>query len=317
MSKTIVNISVDTEFSTHLEDIGIIGKINGKQYGIPMIADLLDRYGLKATFYVDVYTNKDEYTSALRTICLMLKDRGHDLQLHTHPCGLFDPRREGMKDYNLNEQIEIIHKGQVLFWEWFGKVPIAHRAGDWFANENTLNALIANNIFVDSSLFFGWPNCQLNQLAITQNSAVNYEGLLELPATSFRCFDLGLFSPYRLLSTDGNSFYETWFILKSMQAQGAKLITTVYHSFSFLQWNNKRSQYWASSNRIRKFEKFLKYLSDDSSLEVLTVEEIFNNYQNKKYDILSDKDIIHKSNWELTLLRFADRYLDKRGMSAI
>ena len=89
MKKTIVTITVDTEFSTHKEDMGIFGRIGNQEYGVPKLLELLDGHGFKATFFLDVYTNKKGYLDSFKEICRELKHKGHDLQLHTHPDGMF------------------------------------------------------------------------------------------------------------------------------------------------------------------------------------------------------------------------------------
>ena len=144
MTKTIVLITIDTEFSTHKDDVGVVGRIDGKDYGVARLVELLDKYHMKATWFIDVYTSKKQYLPAFINTCRKLQDHGHDLQLHTHPNGLYDPKRGSMQDYSLAEQIEIIARGKKIFMEWLGREPFAHRAGDWGANHNTLKALQAN-----------------------------------------------------------------------------------------------------------------------------------------------------------------------------
>ncbi len=311
MKKTVVTITVDTEYSTHKDDIGIFGTINGKQYGIPLMVDLLDKYGLKATFYVDVYTNKESYVGALIDTCKELDQRGHDLQLHTHPNGLFDPNRGGMKDYSLQEQIDIIKKGSDIFQEWFSQKPIAHRAGDWGANYDTLKALQENDIRVDSSMFYGWGNCLLNQPELSQNSTVVSDGFVEMPASVFHCIGLGKFAPYRLLSTDGNSLKETKEVCLKLHKSNVGIITTVYHSFSFLRWNQERTKYFTVENRIKKFEGFLKFLSENDSFEVKTVKQVYENYLQDATSLRSN-ECMPNQGILATANRIVDRYLDRK-----
>ena len=51
-------ITIDMEFSTHKDDIGIVGNINGKEFGVSKIMEICDKYSVKATFFVDVYGYK-------------------------------------------------------------------------------------------------------------------------------------------------------------------------------------------------------------------------------------------------------------------
>ena len=307
MNKTIVLITIDTEFSTHKDDLGIFGRINGKEYGLPHLVQLLDQYGLKGTFFVDVYTDKKPYVKNLIDLGRTMKNVGHDLELHTHPNGLFDPRRGSMQDYTLSEQIEIIKQGKKIFREWFGHDPIAHRAGDWGANEDTLKALIENGITLDSSMFYGWDSCRLNWNLPTKNRLVVYNSLLEVPASVFHCRGLGLFSPFRLLSTDGNSLEETLDVLKQFQLHQIPVVTVVYHSFSFLRWNKERTEYRVDFNRLRKFEDFMKFLAREHSLKVLTVEELYASWSKNKDRFTAPEDFIPQTGIKKTLRRLWEK----------
>jgi len=310
LSKTIVTITVDTEFSTHKDDLGVFGKINGVEYGVPKFIDLLKFHGMKATFFVDVYTKKTEYEPEFKKICLKLIELGHDVQLHTHPDGMFDPKRGAMKDYSLSEQIEIIAKGKQLFKKWFGYGPSLHRAGDWGANLDTLEALKFNDILTDSSMFYGWPNCLLNEDSYAKNKMVRQEGMLQIPASVYQCVTLGLFKPYRLISTDGNSFTETWSMIELLRKKQVPVINLVYHSFSFLKWNKERTSYRVAKNRLNKFDRLLTKLSKDQNYEVRTIKEIQELCNNQGNDLMDHSDYVPKSHIGHTLLRLADRLVD-------
>ncbi len=307
MEKTPVVLTVDTEFSTHKDDIGVFGEINGTRYGVPLLADMLDRHQLKATFFVDVYTKRVKYWPEFQRVCLNLRERGHDLQLHTHPDGTFDASRWLMHQYSLDEQITIIEKGKELFRKYLECDPIAHRAGDWAANYDTLRALEANGILFDSSMFYGWPKCHLNQPPLTRNACIEHDGVLEIPASAFECAPLGVFAPFRLLSTDGNPFDETIRLFRELRTQGVKVINTVYHSFSFLRWNAERTKYYVAENRIKKFGELLKALSESDEFVVKTIADIASLYQSKREAVLGGSDVLPRTGVGASLIRVVDR----------
>jgi len=63
--------------------------------------------------------------------------------------------------YSLDEQIEIIKDGKELVKEWVSEYPVAHRAGGAYGiNKDTFTALKENGIPIDSSSFYGHPNCK-------------------------------------------------------------------------------------------------------------------------------------------------------------
>lgn len=306
--ESIVIISVDTEFSSHPGDIGITGHINGKNYGVPLLSEILNQHNMKATFFVDVYTEKKEFVPKLIDVGRQLKRDGHDLQLHTHPNGMFDPRRYGMHEYTLNEQTAIIKRGKELFWEWFQEYPVAHRAGDWAADYNTLRALKENNILTDSSMFYGWPACKLNQPPLTKNIIKEYEGMLEVPASVFKCRPLKIFSPYRLISTDGNSFDETWALIEILRKESIPIISLVYHSFSFLKWDRERTKYSVNHHRIKKFERLVKELSQSPSFQVKTIKVVQDlNRQSLLRMPEDERDFLPQRGYAASLERLIDR----------
>jgi hypothetical protein len=304
-------ITVDTEFSTHKEDMGIVGRIGDNEYGLSLIGEILNAHDLKATFFVDVYTHKDQYVHRLINACKELQDSGHDLELHTHPNGIFDSKREGMAEYALNEQIDIIRKGKEIFRQWFGREPLAHRAGDWAANSDTLKALKDNEIACDLSHFYGWKHCPLNELSLTKNSPVEYDGVLEIPATVFRTPACGLFEPIRLVSTDGNPYDETLNTIEKFKRRKTKVITLVFHSFSFIRWDKTRTHYSPSINRINKFKQLMQSIADDSGIEVKTAQEVFEQYKKDKETVLNSPEFVPFNGFGTSLLRLIDRFDDR------
>jgi hypothetical protein len=307
MHKTSLIITVDAEFSTHKEDFGIFGNISGENYGLDRFIELLGKYNIKATFFVDVYSVRTEYRDNLIKICKKLAQADHDLQLHTHPNGMFDNKRGCMKEYSLDEQVEIIARGKEIFKEWFGIIPMAHRAGDWGADNNTLVALKRNNFLADCSMFHKWPQCGLNSSLFTKNKVVDSGGILEIPATVFSCVGMGLFSPFRLLSTDGNAYAEVNHILNKMIQAGIPLVTSVYHSFSFLKYNSKRTKYTPHNNRLRKFELFLKRIASDNQIATKTIRQICEDSPENKAYLFNGPDSVFSTGLGASLLRIIDR----------
>lgn len=307
MDKKVFLITIDTEFSNHRDGMGVFGTIEGRDYGVSKFMEICNRYNLKANFFIDVYTQKKEYRSRFIEMCLKLKNMGHDLQLHTHPDGLFDKNRYCLAQYSLSEQVEIISTGKEIFKDWFGGYPIAHRAGDWGANEDTLNAVGENKVFIDSSMFYAWPNCKLSREIVTKNKPFEFNGVLEIPATVFQCCGLGLFAPYRLFSTDGNSYHEVMHVMKKIKESNMKIINMVFHSFSFLRWDSGRRHYSVSSNKIKKFDNLLNAISSDDSIELCTLSGIYKKYCEDPISILGTDDTIVSTGLKYLLPRCIDR----------
>ena len=304
--KTIILITIDTELSNHKDDFGILGRFNEKTFGLPKFLEVLSSRKMKATFFVDVYSGRKKYLPLLKSLCEDLKREGHDLELHTHPDGIIDQKRGQMRHYSLEEQIRIVHKGKELFHEWFGEAPIAHRAGDWGANSDTLEALMRNGILCDSSMFYRWRNCDLNQAPLTRNRIASFRNLIEIPATCYQTQGLGIFYPYRLLSTDGNSLAETIDLIEKIHISQAGFINLVYHSFSFLKWNKRRTAYSVDYHRIKKFERLLDFLKQNPNYEIMTIKDFYAAIQKDK-SWLKKPDVLASNGIGATALRLLDR----------
>ena len=67
-----------------------------------------------------------------------------------------------MWQYSVDEQTEIVNFGKQKIKEWIGIDALAHRAGGYGADDNTMQALKFNDIFIDSSFFYKNENCKIN-----------------------------------------------------------------------------------------------------------------------------------------------------------
>ncbi len=136
-------ITIDTEavHSNSPLDNMMWGRLNGVEgeYGIGLIADICERYGMKATFFLDVYEHSYYGQHALKAVATYLDRRGHDVQLHTHPAwyqdkrdllqirqmkrerSCFSPDKYWMNLNTLEEQIEILMHGKELLEDWLVK----------------------------------------------------------------------------------------------------------------------------------------------------------------------------------------------------
>ena len=67
-----------------------------------------------------------------------------------------------------------------------GRPVVAHRAGAYAADRNTLIALRQNNILVDSSVFWKHPNTRLHDLGLPRNVPSLWDDhLTQIPVTVF------------------------------------------------------------------------------------------------------------------------------------
>ena len=306
-SKTSVVLTVDVEASFYRDiplsfPTRVYGEIEGQFYGVPRIMDICDKYGVKATFFVNVYEYKIYGEEKLKELCAYISNRGHDVQLHTHPMCAYDRKRGYMTDYSLEEQTEIIADGKSLLQKWIGKSPIAHRAGDFAADKNTLEALRRNDIMIDSSLALGWPLCKLNDSFSTKNQIVTIDGILEVPITVFYQFKIGRYRSLRQVDIDADSCLELKYVLNKACKSGMKVAIVLLHSFSFLKWDKYKVRHRPDYADMKRFDLLLKYITGNEQLEVITMEGLAQRYLSNP-EVISGAGEIPKTGWFITLHR--------------
>src|SRR5205807_2194006 len=169
--KVRVYITVDTESSMggawHNSaykplpmDRTVFCEYQSKFYGIPLIMDILDEHGFRATFFTEVFCAYVLGHEEVAKVFRYIRNRGHDSQLHLHPIYRFyrdalagGPRREVDLMFRLpaEEQEDLIREGVSLFRQMNETTPRAYRAGCYGASEVTLAALKKNGVLIDSS----------------------------------------------------------------------------------------------------------------------------------------------------------------------
>ena len=286
MPKINVFITVDTEHSIggafkdrNLKPVGnekrIWGKIGDKYFGIPLMVDIAETFDIHLTFFVEVlnkhYFGEDETKKVFEYV---LK-RGHDVQLHLHPnylnFKLNNPQEKAYSDligmYPSENQIGLIQEGVEILIKDGVPRPIAFRAGCFGANEETLRALKAVGVLIDSSYNKAYvgDTCLLDTRQI--NDLTYLDGIWEFPITSFVESTKLRATRLKPLDINGVGFQEMKSVLNQAKESGPRNITIVLHSFSFLkpydvQYHKVRPRW----NVIRRFRNLCQYINEKSDV---------------------------------------------------
>jgi peptidoglycan/xylan/chitin deacetylase (PgdA/CDA1 family) len=112
----------------------------GVRTGIPRILRLLERYGLRGTFYVPGYTI-EHHTAAIRSI----RDAGHELGAHGNVHESLDTLTDEEETRVLEAQLEV--------WQSYLELrPTGYRSPSWELNVGTPALLKRSGFVYDSSL---------------------------------------------------------------------------------------------------------------------------------------------------------------------
>lgn len=281
MKKINVLITIDTEHSvggafqdSSLKPVGngkrVYGRVNGREYGIPMMMDIADRYGIPLTFFVEVLNHHYFGPAATSEVCRYILERGHDVQLHLHPTFInFSQEHpaakrysDRMSAYSLDAQTALVQEGVEVLTHYCGRPPVAFRAGNYAADINTLRALKANNLKIDSSYNLAFRKLSRMICPKEFNDVIRIEGIWELPVTTFRQALPGR-AKFRPLDLNGVSFGEIRALLENARkGKGPDFVTCILHSFSFLkpgdiQYRNCR----INAVVRRRFANLCRYLA--------------------------------------------------------
>lgn len=250
--------------------------------GLQLMVQCLKERGYAATFFLNVYEYKRYGEKPIMRIAKWLNDSGQDVQLHTHPQWAYDEDRNLMHQYTLEEQTRIIKDGKELLEKWVGNRVIAHRAGAYGADQNTLEALIRNDILYDSSLFLSNSNCRMNSLPLRKNALSMYDSLYEFPVTVYKklqfptLFEKGLTPIKRIRKYDINWFgdeLEAEEALEKAIEMKMDFIILFLHSYSFIRGYNGMGEKEADMGAMEIFEGILDFIHL-KGLRVLPFREI-------------------------------------------
>jgi len=199
---TQVLVTVDTELSALLHqrgasaranfDSSILGRMARGDVGIAWQMDMLDRHGLRGIFFIDPLPALVLGEAVIADIVELVLSRGHDVQLHAHtewlewadqsPVG--DRRGRDIADFNLADQIALLDYGLTVLMRAGAPRPVAFRAGNYGANDDTCRALATLGLAWDSSVNAQYRSdtCKVS-VSADQVGPIVHEGVIELPVS--------------------------------------------------------------------------------------------------------------------------------------
>lgn len=293
---TKVMVTVDVESYAHGDpDKQIWGRQADGEHGIRRIMDLLDKHGLKGTFYLNVYEAAKHGEPTIAEVARVIHQRGHDLQLHTHPGPMFGFKN--MQHANYAHQLEALVRGKALIQEWTGKKVIAHRAGAFAANLDTLRAAQTIGLVLDSSLSPTSQNTQLSRQLPPSNLPQRVEGVVELPISYYSQFRFGNWHSFRILDVEASSLDEFKSVVRQFRDANAPVVNILMHSFSFVRFGK------ANPALEQRFEQLLMFLANEPGVEVVTVSELHPDWASQVTTLTQSAGPVPNTGLWLTYLR--------------
>ena len=282
-----VLITIDTEYSLGLFQQGP-GRdqafnfarsiaCHGKQgdTGIFYQMDRFDRNALKGVFFVDPMPALIWGQQAVDAIVHPILERGHGVQLHIHTEWLEFAGRQApvgrtgrnMADFTLEEQRALLNYGIDRLVEAGAPRPVAFRAGNYGANDDTLRALASLGLIYDSSLPPGIAksDCRIS-LPSDQIAPIQHHGVIEVPIGAIA----GAGKSLRHAQITALSNWELRRAISHAAVAGWPSFVIVSHSFELFD-RSKGIQNWLVR---RRFDRFCDWLGTKQNARTTTFRKL-------------------------------------------
>jgi hypothetical protein len=244
--------------------------------GITHKLQLLQQFGQKAVFFVDPMPALIWGVAAIEDIIAPIITAGQDVQLHCHTewlgiAGAANPLPSGrtgknIADFPFDEQCQLLDYARATLMAAGAPTPVAFRAGNYGASDDTLRALAAIGMAYDSSHCPALPDgaCRIS-LGPEDREPVLHQGLIEVPVGTIGTMTGG----QRHAQITALTLAEMLAAIRHARDGQRESFTLVSHSFELI---NRRK---LAVNRIvrRRFSGLLRALTIMDRVETGTFAE--------------------------------------------
>ncbi len=240
--------------------------------GVEWQAREFARHGLKAVFFVDPMPALLWGKEAITDVIAPILDHGHDVQLHIHTewlalAGNANPigQRTGdnIKDFTFDEQCALLDYAAATLMAAGAPRPIAFRAGNYGANDDTLRALAQTGLTHDTShspALPGWA-CAIS-LNASHRQPLHHCGITEVPVGCIG--DVG--AKLRHAQITALSFGELKAAIRHARDTGADQFSIVSHSFELLSRDRTR----INTLVRRRFDQLCQFIANEPGVSTGT-----------------------------------------------
>ena len=264
---TPVFITIDTEFAWRHHAAGLdFDEIYDRSLepagvGVAYKLEVFARHGLKACFFVDPMPALAFGIEPIQRMIEPVLNAGQEVQLHLHPHWIgadIDDRtaaaRFQLHEYSYAEQLDLIAKATDMLMAAGAPRPIAFRAGNYAANEDTLRALATLGFDYDSSHNGAEAGGHSRIGLPSRLIAPVQDAVIEVPVTVIedRPDSLRTFQPCALSAGEGVA------ALDHAVSENHAAVTIVSHSFELATRDATR----ANTVHVRRFETLCAALDE-------------------------------------------------------
>ncbi len=212
-SPTEVCLTIDTEFSIGgafkdprtRRPIGrphVDCHAEGEDHGLPFLLKTFQKFGIKATFFVETLSRTYFGDQPLRQTIEAILEAGQDVQLHIHPCWwafrhtdwaervAVEHPNDSCAGRTSAELETFLAAGLGPFEEWKLPRPIALRTGNLELDRTIYSAMSRQGLRISSSVGLGVYRPREAELHLASGRHT-IDGIIEVPVLTFRQLALG------------------------------------------------------------------------------------------------------------------------------
>lgn len=272
--------------------------------GIGEMASIGDEFGARHVYFVD-QCGAWSYLDETKEVVRWLNAAGHDVQLHTHPEYLPDSfwaehglarRPQYMNQYTEEARAEFVirHFGELISKET-GKPVLAHRAGSFRWNANTIRALKSAGV----PLSFNNSMCAVHARQCIWSEPTNLpfawsNGVIEVPMTEKKILPkVGKDEWWARLTYPESPYFRfrPWWgkLLFDAFSGSPHMSIFLLHSWSLLYWDENGHATYRDDQRLEGYRKLLSRLTRD--YDVITTAEFLDLHAQGKIKTTHTADI--------------------------
>jgi peptidoglycan/xylan/chitin deacetylase (PgdA/CDA1 family) len=291
--KLEVAITVDVEFTIagafadplHRRPIGtesVDCPIGGRNAGLDFILDTLEMHGLRGVFFVEALNTHYFGDDPMGRIAQRIRARGHDVELHAHPCWTIFAYGDWRDRVTANAPCDsfadlddaaiesALWHGIKAFDRWSLPPPVAFRAGNLAADLRTYACLERCGIPIASNIGVGV--CRPRDDALFLEGGRHWiGGTLEVPVSSYPDIRLPGVTRWKSLTVIGTGAWEARQWLNGAARMGIGPIVVLTHPSEFVLGHDGNGPLRDNAVSRRRLQQLCGFLAQNADVfEVVT-----------------------------------------------
>lgn len=323
--KTKVIISIDTEFSIAgtfaepdkykpISEQAVYCKVDDRSFGLDFLLRTFAEFGVRATFLVEALNTHFFGDQPMGTIARQIRDAGHDVQMHLHPCWTYfkdgdwrtrlkiSPPTDHMNRRSAAQLDEWIGEGIAAFRRWGLDAPVALRTGSLITDRQIYLAMERSGMTVASNIAVGVFRPEEPELRF-------YSGLHHVDSILEACvltYHDPVTNRQRCLTITGSSWPETRMLLEAAHGAGIESVVVLTHPFEFVKYTAPTFADMRPSRvnqqRLRQLCTFLA--AETERFEITTLSEL------ATWTPKSERNVLLKASPSLVVGRMIQNFMN-------